>query len=69
MPDRTLTDGSPVPEDNSHLRKRLDEAGYTYTDAGAFTGDTTILQVETTDMLKLKKLVELCQKQCRAMKR
>lgn len=47
------------------FRKRLTEAGYTYQDAGAFTGDTTILTVETNDMLKLKKVIEQCQAECR----
>lgn len=47
------------------FRKRLEAAGYEYTDAGAFTGDTTILTVEATDMLALKKVIEQCQAECR----
>jgi hypothetical protein len=48
------------------FRKRLTEAGYEYKDAGGLTGDTTILTVETTDILKLKKVLERCQAECRA---
>lgn len=47
------------------FRKRLTEAGYTYTDAGGLTPDTTVLTVETDNMLKLKDVVEVCQKACR----
>ena len=47
------------------FRKRLTEAGYKYEDAGAFTADTTVLTVETNDMLKLKALLEKCQAECR----
>lgn len=47
------------------FRKRLTEAGYQYEDAGPFTGDTTILTVETDDMLALKKVIEACQAECR----
>ena len=50
------------------FRKRLTEAGYSYQDAGAFTGDTTILTVETNDLLKLKKVIELCQSEARKAK-
>jgi hypothetical protein len=50
------------------FRKRLTEAGYTYTDAGALTNGTTVLTVQTDNMLKLKKLLELCQAQCRAQR-
>ncbi len=48
------------------FRKRLTEAGYTYTDAGGLTHDTTVLTVVTDDVLKLKKVIELCQRQCKA---
>ena len=47
------------------FRKRLTEAGYEYTDAGGLTHDTTILTVETDNMLKLKSVVEKCQRECR----
>jgi hypothetical protein len=50
------------------FRERLTGAGYEYADAGAFTGDTTILTVETNDMLRLKRLLEECQAECREMK-
>ena len=51
------------------VRKRLKEAGYEYQDAGALTDDTTILTVETNNMLALKKVLEQCQTECREMKR
>lgn len=47
------------------FRKRLTEAGYRYEDAGPFIGDTTILTVETDNMLALKKVIEACQAECR----
>ena len=47
------------------FRKRLKEAGYEYQDGGPLTGDTTLLTVETSDMLALKKVVERCQVECR----
>ena len=50
------------------FRRRLEAAGYSYTDAGRLIGDTTLLQVETNDMLKLKKVLEECQAECREMK-
>jgi hypothetical protein len=50
------------------FRKRLSEAGYEYHDAGPLTGDTTLLTVETNDMLKLKKVLEECQAACREKK-
>lgn len=49
------------------FRKRLTEAGYTYTDAGGLTHDTTVLTVETDDALKLKKVLERCQAECRRL--
>jgi hypothetical protein len=42
------------------FRRRLTEAGYEYKDAGGFTADTTILTVETDNMLKLKQVLEEC---------
>jgi len=51
------------------FRKRLTEAGYEYVDAGGLTHDTTVLTVETADMLKLKSVIEKCEKECRRMKR
>lgn len=49
------------------FRKRLKEAGYEYEDAGPLTGDTTLLTVETSDMLALKKVLEKCQTECRKL--
>lgn len=46
------------------FRKRLKESGYECRDAGPITGDTTLLTVETNDMLKLKKVLEECQAEC-----
>jgi hypothetical protein len=51
------------------FRKRLKEAGYTYTDAGGFLGSNTILHVETDDLLRLKGVIEACQAECRKMKK
>jgi hypothetical protein len=50
------------------FRKRLTEGGYEYTDAGPFTGDTTILHVETNDILALKRVLEECQAEWRESK-
>lgn len=47
------------------FRKRLKEAGYEYQDGGALIGDTTLLTVETSNMLELKKVIEKCQAECR----
>lgn len=47
------------------FRKRLKAAGYEYEDAGAFTGDTTILTVKTDNILALKGVLEKCQAECR----
>lgn len=47
------------------FRKRLNEAGYEYEDSGALTHDTTLLMVETGDVLALKKVIEACQAECR----
>lgn len=47
------------------FRKLLTEAGYEYTDAGPLTTDTTLLMVETSDVLALKRVIENCQAQCR----
>lgn len=46
------------------FRKRLTEAGYTYTDVGGLTHDTTVLTVETNNILKLKDVLERCQEEC-----
>ena len=46
------------------FRQRLEEAGYKYHDAGPLTAGTTLLQVETNNMLKLKKVLEQCQAEC-----
>lgn len=50
------------------FRKILTEAGYAYTDAGGLTFNTTVLTVETDDILKLKKVLERCQRECRKAK-
>jgi len=47
------------------FRKLLEAAGYEYTDAGPLTGDTTILTVETNNILALKGVLEKCQAECR----
>lgn len=46
------------------FRKRLAEAGYTCEDGGVLVGETTLLSVDTDDMLALKKVVERCQNEC-----
>ena len=46
------------------FRKRLRKAGYRYED-GPLVGGTTLLTVETNDMLKLKRVLEQCQSECR----
>lgn len=48
-----------------YFRKGLEEAGYTYEDGGALTATTTLLKVETDDMLKLKAVLEKCALACR----
>jgi hypothetical protein len=48
------------------FRKRLTEAGFTYTDAGGLTHDTTVLTVRTDDVPSLQKVIERCQTECRA---
>lgn len=50
------------------FRKRLSEAGFKYSDAGPLTGGTTLLTVETNNMLALKKVLERCQSECRETK-
>ncbi len=47
------------------FRRRLSEAGYEYLDGGALTEGTTLLTVETSDMLALKRVIEECQSDCR----
>jgi len=47
------------------FRKRLTEAGYEYADGGALTVNTTLLTVETDNILALKKVLEKCQAECR----
>jgi ribosomal protein L10 len=51
------------------FRKRLTAAGFEYEDAGAFTGNTTLLTVKTDNMFTLKKVLEECQAECRDMKK
>lgn len=46
------------------FRKRLKEAGYTYEDKGPITADSTLLMVETDNILALKKVLEDCQAEC-----
>lgn len=47
------------------FRKRLTEAGYEYEDGGGLTSDTTVLTVETDDVLALKKVIESCEAESR----
>ena len=47
------------------FRKILTEEGYTYTDGGALTPTTTLLTVETDNILKLKNVLEKCQREAR----
>lgn len=47
------------------FRKRLTAAGYEYQDGGALTSEATLLTIETSDMLALQKVIELCQIECR----
>jgi hypothetical protein len=47
------------------FRRRLRKAGYAYQDGGPLTGDTTLLTVETDNILALKKELERCQSECR----
>jgi hypothetical protein len=47
------------------FRKRLSEAGYNYSDDGALTHNTTLLSIETYDVLALKNVIERCQAECR----
>lgn len=51
------------------FRKRLTAAGYTYADGGPLIGDTTLLTVETADVLRLKRVLEECQTECREQKK
>lgn len=51
------------------FRKLLTAAGYKYKDGGALTAGTTLLTVETNDMLALKKVLEECQSACRKTRR
>jgi hypothetical protein len=50
------------------FRKRLTEAGYMYEDGGAAGNGVTVLTVHTGDPWALKKLLELCQAECRAQR-
>lgn len=43
------------------FRRRLKKAGYEYEDGGGLTSDTTVLTVETSNLLALKKVLEKCQ--------
>ena len=51
------------------FRKRLTDAGYEYKDAGALTHDTTLLQVETDDMIALTDVIAACQTECRKVRK
>lgn len=46
------------------FRERLTSAGYAYADGGPLTANTTLLTVETHDMLSLKKIIEKAQLEC-----
>ena len=49
------------------FRRRLTEAGFTYSDKGEFTAGTTVLTVdfEESDFTKLKGVLEASQAECR----
>ena len=47
------------------FRRRLTAAGYEYKDGGPLTSEATLLTVETSNMLALKKVIEECQAECR----
>lgn len=53
------------------FRRRLTEAGFEYTDAGAIIGQTTMLHVEydADTFAKLTALVTACQADCARQKR
>lgn len=51
------------------FRKRLKAAGFTYTDGGPLTGNTTLLTVETDDLAKLRDVLEQCQSEARRQRR
>ena len=51
------------------FRRLLTAGGYTYVDGGAPSPDVTLLTVETSDVLKLKDVVEACQRECAQQKR
>ncbi len=44
------------------FRQQLTAAGFSYSDGGSITADTTLLTVETSDLLKLKNVIEACQR-------
>ena len=48
------------------FRKRLTEGGFKYTDAGALTGNSTILTVEyiSSNFSELSQIVQNCQNEC-----
>lgn len=47
------------------FRKRLTEAGYTYTDAGEVTPGTTLLHVQFTDLPAIRRVVEAAHAECK----
>jgi len=46
------------------FRERLTAAGFTYTDAGGLTHNTTVLTVVTDDVSRLGDVVKECQREC-----
>jgi hypothetical protein len=52
------------------FREGLTQAGFSYTDAGEFTHDTTILHVEYTkeNRTKLEAVVRECNETCKKLK-
>lgn len=50
------------------FRDRLSAAGFSYNDGGAITGDTTLLTVETDDLLALQKTIVNCEAECKKQK-
>ena len=47
------------------FRRRLTKAGFEYTDGGALTPDTSLLNVVTNDIVGLAKVIDECQRECR----
>lgn len=46
------------------FRKRLKKAGFDFVEVGPFTKGTTVLTIETADVLRLKGVLERCHSEC-----